>query len=66
MFAIIRAIHREGTAILLVEQNVAMALEVATRAYVLDEGRVVAQGEPQALFAQPELRRAYLGIEADG
>src|ERR1700751_1753444 len=44
MFAIIRAIHREGTAILLVEQNVAMALQVATRAYVLDEGRIVAQG----------------------
>jgi len=43
-----------------------MALEVATRAYVLDEGRIVAQGEPQALLAQPELRRAYLGIEADG
>jgi len=62
MFAIIRAIHREGTAILLVEQNVAMALDVATRAYVLDEGRIVAQGEPQALMAQPELRRAYFGI----
>jgi len=62
MFAIIRELHRAGTAILLVEQNVAMALEVATRAYVLDEGRIVAQGEPQALMAQPELRRAYLGL----
>jgi len=64
MFAIIRTIHREGTAILLVEQNVAMALDVATRAYVLDEGRIVAQGEPQALLARAELRRAYFGIEA--
>jgi branched-chain amino acid transport system ATP-binding protein len=63
MFGIIRAIHQEGTAILLVEQNVAMALEVATRAYVLDEGRIVAQGEPQALKAQAEIRKAYLGIE---
>jgi branched-chain amino acid transport system ATP-binding protein len=61
MFAIIRELHRAGTAILLVEQNVAMALEVATRAYVLDEGRIVAQGDPQDLLAQPELRRAYLG-----
>jgi branched-chain amino acid transport system ATP-binding protein len=64
MFAIIRAIHREGTAILLVEQNVALALEVASRAYVLEEGRIVAQGEPEALLAQPELRRAYLGADA--
>jgi branched-chain amino acid transport system ATP-binding protein len=63
MFAIIRAIHREGTAILLVEQNVALALEVASRAYVLEEGRIVAQGEPEALLAQPELRRAYLGTD---
>jgi branched-chain amino acid transport system ATP-binding protein len=61
MFAIVRELHRSGTAILLVEQNVAMALEVATRAYVLDEGRIVAQGESQALLAQPELRRAYFG-----
>ena len=64
MFAIIRAIHREGTAILLVEQNVALALEVASRAYVLEEGRIVAQGDPGALLAQPELRRAYLGADA--
>ena len=64
MFAIIRAIHREGTAILLVEQNVALALEAASRAYVLEEGRIVAQGEPEALLARPELRRAYLGADA--
>jgi branched-chain amino acid transport system ATP-binding protein len=63
MFAIIRAIHREGTAILLVEQNVALALEAASRAYVLEEGRIVAQGEPEALLARPELRRAYLGTD---
>ena len=63
MFSIIRAIHREGTAILLVEQNVALALEAASRAYVLEEGRIVAQGEPEALLARPELRRAYLGAD---
>jgi branched-chain amino acid transport system ATP-binding protein len=47
--------------VLLVEQNVAMALEVATRAYVIEEGRIVAQGAPQELLAQPHIRRAYLG-----
>ena len=44
MFEIIRAIHDEGVAILLVEQNVARALEIADRAYVLEEGRIVAGG----------------------
>ena len=65
MFAIIRAIHREGTAILLVEQNVELALEISTRACVLEEGRIVAEGDPESLLAQPELRRAYLGADAD-
>jgi branched-chain amino acid transport system ATP-binding protein len=48
--------------VLLVEQNVAMALEVASRAYLLEEGHMIAEGTPQAIFAQPELRRAYLGL----
>jgi branched-chain amino acid transport system ATP-binding protein len=66
MFEIIRRVHAEGTAILLVEQNVAMALDVASRAYVLEEGRIVAEGNPSALRAQPHIRRAYLGLgEAD-
>ena len=47
---------------LLVEQNVAMALEIADRAYLLEEGRIVAEGTPEAVFDSPELRRAYLGI----
>jgi branched-chain amino acid transport system ATP-binding protein len=61
MFRAIREVHSTGTAVLLVEQNVAMALDLADRAYVLDEGRVVAQGAPDALAAQPALRAAYLG-----
>ena len=48
-------------AVLLVEQNVAVALEIATRAYVLEEGRIVAEGPPKDLAQQPHIRRAYLG-----
>ncbi|GAA4344261.1 ABC transporter ATP-binding protein [Variovorax defluvii] len=62
MFAAIRRINAEGMSVLLVEQNVAMAMEVSQRAYVLEEGRVVAEGLPQALMARPEIQRAYLGV----
>ena len=63
MFNAIRQIHSEGMAVLLVEQNVAMAMDVAQRAAVLEEGRIVAMGSPDELMAQPVLRRAYLGLE---
>ncbi|MBI5719351.1 MAG: ABC transporter ATP-binding protein [Burkholderiales bacterium] len=62
LFAAIRRVHREGTAVLLVEQNVATALRVADRAYVLEEGRMVAEGTPDALMQRDEIRRAYLGV----
>jgi len=39
-----------------------MAMEVSDRACVLEEGRIVAEGEPQALLARPEIQRAYLGV----
>ncbi|MCM2252670.1 MAG: ABC transporter ATP-binding protein [Ramlibacter sp.] len=61
MFAVIRNINAGGMAVLLVEQNVAMALEVAQRAYVLEEGRIAAEGTPGELLASPHIRRAYLG-----
>ncbi|MEO8137453.1 MAG: ATP-binding cassette domain-containing protein [Betaproteobacteria bacterium] len=61
LFRIIERVNAEGVAVLLVEQNVAMALEIATRAYVLDEGGIVAEGTPDELHAQPQIRRAYLG-----
>lgn len=64
MFKVIRDIHAQGVAVLLVEQNVSMALKVAQRAAVLEEGRIVASGTPAELLAQPELRRAYLGLDA--
>jgi len=62
MFNAIGRVHREGTAILLVEQNVATALRVADRAYVLEEGRMVAEGTPDELMQRDEVRRAYLGV----
>ncbi len=62
MFAAIRRVNREGTAVLLVEQNVATALRVADRAYVLEEGRMVAEGTPDDLMQRDEIRRAYLGV----
>ena len=61
MFGVIRDINRAGMAVLLVEQNVAMALELAARAYVLEEGRIAAEGSPGELLASPHIRRAYLG-----
>jgi len=61
MFRIIREVNREGVAVLLVEQNVATALQLARRAYVLEEGRIVAEGTPEELASQPHIQRAYLG-----
>jgi branched-chain amino acid transport system ATP-binding protein len=49
--------------VLLVEQNVAMAMELARRAYVMEEGRIVAEGGRE-LMDRPEIRKAYLGLEA--
>jgi branched-chain amino acid transport system ATP-binding protein len=64
MFRAIRSINEHGTSVLLVEQNVAMALGLAHRAYVLEEGRIVAQGKAAEMLARPEIQKAYLGIEA--
>ena len=63
MFRAIREVNAEGVAVLLVEQNVAAALAIARRAYVLEEGRIVAEGEPRQLMSQAQIQRAYLGIE---
>ncbi len=61
VFDIIRDIHRGGTAILLVEQNARMALEVASRGYVLQQGRVVVGGSSEELLASDAVKDAYLG-----
>ena len=62
MFGAIRDVHAAGTAVLLVEQNVVMALDIADRAYLLEEGRIVASGRPGDLRSDPHLRRADLGV----
>jgi branched-chain amino acid transport system ATP-binding protein len=63
MFRAIRKVNAQGTSVLLVEQNVAMAMALAQRAYVVEEGRIVAQGPADELLRQPEIQRAYLGLE---
>jgi branched-chain amino acid transport system ATP-binding protein len=62
MFAIIRRVRDEGAAVLLVEQNVVKALDVADRAYVLEQGRIVSTGVPETLLSEPHIREAYLGV----
>jgi branched-chain amino acid transport system ATP-binding protein len=62
IFRIIREINAAGTTILLVEQNAHMALEVAHRAYVLEVGRIVMEGEARELARSDAVRKAYLGV----
>ena len=61
IFEIIRALHKAGTTILLVEQNAQMALSVADRAYVLETGAFSLSGTGKELAASEEVRKAYLG-----
>jgi len=62
MFALIRRLHAEGLAIMLVEQNVAQSLEIAEEAHVLENGVFVLGGPAAAVRADPHLSRAYLGL----
>jgi len=62
IFETIELISRRGISILLVEQNVGRALDVATRGYVIQTGRVVLQGIGRDLLGNDMVRRAYLGI----
>ena len=66
IFDLVAAIHREGTTILLVEQNARMALAISDRAYVLERGRIVLEGPAKDLAADPRVREAYLGGEVEG
>ena len=61
IFEILERINREGTTLLLVEQNASMALDLADRAYVLETGRVALSGPARTLADDPDVRRAYLG-----
>ena len=62
MFSLVRRLNAEGLSILLVEQNVGQALEIAHRAYVLENGAMTFHGTPAELLGKSELKRAYLGI----
>ena len=61
IFDIIRQLHKEGTTILLVEQNAQMALSVADRAYVMETGKITLSGTGAELAASDEVKKAYLG-----
>jgi branched-chain amino acid transport system ATP-binding protein len=62
MFALIRQLNAEGLAVLIVEQNVVQSLELASRAYVMENGRIVLAGPAAKLREDPALKRAYLGL----
>jgi branched-chain amino acid transport system ATP-binding protein len=62
IFGVIARLNREGATILLVEQNARRALALASRAYVLETGRVVVSGAARDLAADPRIRAAYLGL----
>ncbi len=57
-----QAINRDGTSVLLVEQDVVVALEAADRGYVLENGRIVLSGSARELESDPRIRKAYLGV----
>jgi branched-chain amino acid transport system ATP-binding protein len=62
IFEIIKEINRQGTTILLVEQNVFQSLRIANRAYVLETGRVVLTGTGAELLDNAHVKKAFLGI----
>jgi len=61
MFEALKEINKEGTTILLVEQNARLALKFAQRAYVLENGRLVLEGASADLLNDPDVKKAYLG-----
>jgi branched-chain amino acid transport system ATP-binding protein len=62
IFRVIKEVHADGVTVLLVEQNVFRTLEIADRAYVLGNGRIVLEGSGAALLADDHVRKAYLGL----
>ncbi len=62
LFTLIRTLNAEGLAVLLVEQNVVQSLDIAGRAYVIEQGRVALEGPAATLAADPRLKAAYLGF----
>ena len=62
IFQIIQRLRDQGIAILLIEQNVQQTLEIADRAYVLENGRIILAGESKQLLQEELIRKAYMGI----
>jgi len=62
LFALIARIHADGVAVMLVEQNVVQSLEVASRVYILADGQCIMSGMAADIAADPQLKRAYLGL----
>jgi len=62
IFRILAALKEQGASMLIIEQNLVKALQVADRGYVLETGRIVLQGSSHDILVDPEVKRAYLGI----
>ena len=62
LIEILAEIHRTGVSILIVEQDVQTALEVSSRAYVLETGRIILTGASSDLLDDPQVKKAYLGV----
>jgi len=63
VFHILEDLKAKGTSMLIIEQNLVKALNVSDRGYVLENGRVALSGNSQDLLKNPEVRKAYLGVE---
>ena len=61
IFNIVQKINKDGTTILLVEQNAFKALSIASRAYILETGKIIKEGQAQSLITDPSVKSAYLG-----
>jgi branched-chain amino acid transport system ATP-binding protein len=61
MFKSLKEINREGTTLLVVEQNAHMALKFAGRGYVLENGLLALEGEAEVLLSNPDIKKTYLG-----
>ena len=62
MFKVIRLLREHEITVLIVEQNVKQSLEMADRAYVLENGRIVLEGESNKLLENDHIKKAYLGL----
>jgi branched-chain amino acid transport system ATP-binding protein len=62
LFNVIKVLRKQGMTLLLVEQNVQQTLEIADRAYVLENGRIVSEGKSRELLQNDHIKKAYSGL----